>query len=338
MEQGNRDALAGDAYLKLQGLRKRYGDREVVCGVDLPIARGELVCLLGPSGCGKTTTLNLVAGFAEPDAGSIVVDGHAVERLPPHRRNMGMVFQNYALFPHLNAFENIAFGLHLRKLSAGEIERKVRSALALTHLEGFERSLPRELSGGQQQRVALARALVIEPTVLLLDEPFSNLDAKLRRTMRDEVREIQKRTGITTIFVTHDQEEALAISDRVAVMSDGTIEDVGTPFAIYHRPRSRFVASFVGDLNEIPGPIYLRPEIVNIRHAGSEPSASCRHLDGTLESVSFLGARRRYTVHCASISSTIVAEGAGADAETFLVGDRVIVEWDPAEALTLGAP
>jgi ABC-type Fe3+/spermidine/putrescine transport system ATPase subunit len=335
VEQGNRDALDAKAYLALKGLRKRYGDREVVCGVDLPIARGELVCLLGPSGCGKTTTLNLVAGFAEPDAGSIVVDGEAVERLPPHRRNMGMVFQNYALFPHLSAFENIAFGLRLRKLGADEIERKVHSALALTHLEGFERSLPRQLSGGQQQRVALARALVIEPTVLLLDEPFSNLDAKLRRTMRDEVREIQRRTGITTIFVTHDQEEALAISDRVAVMSGGAIEDVGTPFAIYHRPRSRFVASFVGDLNEIPGPVYLRPEILDVRPAGGEPSASRRHLNGTLEGVTFLGARRRYTVHCASISATIIAEGAGTGADTLSVGDHVIVEWDPADALTL---
>jgi putative spermidine/putrescine transport system ATP-binding protein len=329
VEQGNRNALV------LQGLRKRYGDREVVCGVDLTIARGELVCLLGPSGCGKTTTLNLVAGFAEPDAGSILVDGHAVERLPPHRRNMGMVFQNYALFPHLSAFENIAFGLRLRKLPTDEIERKVQSTLALTHLEGFERSLPRELSGGQQQRVALARALVIEPTVLLLDEPFSNLDAKLRRTMRDEVRQIQQRIGITTIFVTHDQEEALAISDRVAVMSGGAIEDVGTPFAIYHRPRSRFVASFVGDLNEIPGPIYLRPEIIDVRPAGSAQNAARRHLDGTLEGVSFLGARRRYTVLCASISATIIVEGAGTSADTLSVGDRVVVEWDPADALTL---
>jgi putative spermidine/putrescine transport system ATP-binding protein len=335
VEQGNRDALNSDAYLVLNGLRKRYGAREVVCGIDLAIARGELLCLLGPSGCGKTTTLNLIAGFAEPDAGSILVAGHAVERLPPHQRNMGMVFQNYALFPHMSAFENIAFGLRLRKLANDEIARKVQSALALTHLEGFERSLPRELSGGQQQRVALARALVIEPTVLLLDEPFSNLDAKLRRTMREEVRQIQQRTGVTTIFVTHDQEEALAISDRIAVMNGGIIEDVGTPFAIYHQPRSRFVAGFVGDLNEIPGPVYLRPEIVRVRRPSSEPNAGRRHLEGRLESVSFLGARRRYTVHCESISATVIAEGGELDGATFAAGDRVVVEWDPAEALTL---
>lgn len=224
LEQGNRDALTEDAYLSLRGLRKRFGNREVVAGIDLDVARGELLCLLGPSGCGKTTTLNLIAGFETPDAGTIAVGGRPVVELAPHRRNMGMVFQNYALFPHLTAFENVAFGLRLRKIAPEEIVDRVSQALELTRLQGFKTYYPRQLSGGQQQRVALARALVIEPTVLLLDEPLSNLDAKLRRHMRDEVRQIQQDVGITTVFVTHDEDEALAIADRVAVLDAGKIE------------------------------------------------------------------------------------------------------------------
>lgn len=224
MEQRDRKPLTDGAYLSLRGLRKRYNDREIVAGIDLDVARGDLLCLLGPSGCGKTTTLNLIAGFVMPDAGDVSVAGKTVSRSPPNQRNMGMVFQSYALFPHLDAFENIAFGLRVRKLAREEIAARVASVLALTHLEGFEKHFPRQLSGGQQQRVALARALVIEPTVLLLDEPFSNLDAKLRRQMREEVRTIQQRVGITTVFVTHDEDEALAISDRIAVLSEGKID------------------------------------------------------------------------------------------------------------------
>jgi putative spermidine/putrescine transport system ATP-binding protein len=223
MEQGNRGALIDEAYLSLRGLRKIYNGREIVAGIDLDVARGELVCLLGPSGCGKTTTLNLIAGFIAPDGGTIGVAGNSVHALPPHQRNMGMVFQSYALFPHLSVFENIAFGLRSRKIEREEIAERVERALELTGLQGFKTYFPRQLSGGQQQRVALARALVIEPTVLLLDEPFSNLDAKLRRKMREEVRQIQQRVAITAIFVTHDEDEALAISDRIAVMSDGKI-------------------------------------------------------------------------------------------------------------------
>jgi ABC-type Fe3+/spermidine/putrescine transport system ATPase subunit len=244
---------------------------------------------------------------------------------------MGMVFQNYALFPHLTAFENIAFGLRSRKVPSGDIERRVKNALALTHLTSFERHYPRQLSGGQQQRVALARALVIEPTVLLLDEPFSNLDAKLRRQMRDEVRDIQRRVGITTVFVTHDQEEALAISDRIAVLRDGLIEDVGTPVDIYRRPSSDFVASFVGDVNVI-GSFYLRPEALRLRPPSGRDGDA---LTGTVAGITFLGARRRYRIRTEHVDTELVAEVAETGAEQFRFGERVVVDWDPADATTL---
>jgi putative spermidine/putrescine transport system ATP-binding protein len=323
VEQGNRSSLNDTAYLSLRGIKKRYGSREVVCGIDLDVARGELLCLLGPSGCGKTTTLNLIAGFIALDEGSISVGGKPVQAVPAYRRNMGMVFQNYALFPHLTVFENIAFGLRLRKLTRGEIEQRVRNALALTHMDHYGGQLPRQLSGGQQQRVALARALVIEPTVLLLDEPFSNLDAKLRRLMREEVLEIQRRVGITTIFVTHDQEEALAISDRIAVLREGHIEDVNSPLELYRRPRSGFVASFIGDVNVV-GDTYVRPEALRLRLA---PDG-----DATIEAVTFLGARKRYRLRSRH-AGDLVAETPASEA--FSVGDRVAVEWDPADATTL---
>jgi ABC-type Fe3+/spermidine/putrescine transport system ATPase subunit len=337
VDEGDRDALSAPPHLAVRGLRKRYDGREVVRGIDLAIARGEFLCLLGPSGCGKTTTLNLIAGFVSPDAGTIDVDGSPVQHLPPHRRNMGMVFQNYALFPHLSVFENVAFALRLRKLARTDIENKVRHALALTHLEGFESRFPRQLSGGQQQRVALARALVFEPTVLLLDEPFSNLDAKLRRQMRDEVREIQRRVGITTIFVTHDQEEALAISDRVAVLCEGRIEDVGTPLRVYRQPRSSFVAGFVGEVNVIPSgggtALYLRPEALRVRRGCVPPSPHA--LAGTVEATTFLGARRRYAIRCEPLAASIVIESPASGEETLASGDRVIVEWEPADAILL---
>ena len=334
MDQGDRNALNAASYLQLNGLRKSFGGREVVRDIDLSVARGEFLCLLGPSGCGKTTTLNLIAGFLTPDAGTIRVEGKAVEALPPHKRNMGMVFQNYALFPHLTAFENVAFGLRLRKLTRTAIASNVRQALALTHLEGFEQHYPRQLSGGQQQRVALARALVFEPTVLLLDEPFSNLDAKLRRQMREEVREIQRRVGITTIFVTHDQEEALAISDRVAVLAEGRIEDVGTPLEIYRRPKSTFVASFVGEVNRIAEELYLRPEVLRLRRPGTSGSALHARA-GIVAGVAFLGARHRYRVDCEETAEQLLVDAPATGSDVFAAGDRVIVEWDPLDAMQL---
>ncbi|MCC6718704.1 MAG: ABC transporter ATP-binding protein [Acetobacteraceae bacterium] len=243
-----------DAHLVLEALEKRFGaGPPAVAALSLAVQKGELLGLLGPSGCGKTTTLRMIGGLAEATAGRILVAGHDVTTLPPHKRDMGIVFQNYALFPHMDVAGNVAFGLEMRKQSRAEIAAKVERALAMVHLDGLGHRRPRELSGGQQQRVALARALVIEPSILLLDEPLSNLDAKLREEMRTEIRDIQKRLGITTIFVTHDQVEALAMCDRIAVMRAGSLEQLGTPFDIYESPATPFVADFVGRINRLDG-------------------------------------------------------------------------------------
>jgi putative spermidine/putrescine transport system ATP-binding protein len=257
--RGHRGPLimaAGAEHLVLQGLRKDYGvGAAAVDHLDLAIRRGEFVALLGPSGCGKTTTLRMVAGLVEPTSGRILLDGDDLTARPTHRRNVGMVFQNYALFPHMSVADNVAFGLEMRNVPRAERRRRVDETLALVRLGGFEHRRPRALSGGQQQRVALARALVIRPDLLLLDEPLSNLDAKLREEMRGEIRQIQRRLGITTVFVTHDQAEALALADRVAVMDRGRLAQLGTPEEIYERPASPFVARFVGRINELAGEV-----------------------------------------------------------------------------------
>ena len=241
--------------LKLEKLVKRFGAHAAVDGVDLAVAPGEFVTLLGPSGCGKTTTLNLIAGFLLPDGGHIQLGGRLVESLPPFQRDLGMVFQDYALFPHMSVADNVAFGLRMRKVAKDEISRRVGEALALVKLEGYGGRRPNQLSGGQRQRVALARALVIRPTMLLLDEPLSNLDLKLREEMRTEISSLQRRLGIATVFVTHDQGEALTMSDRIAVMRDGRIEQLGAPAEIYERPATRFVAGFIGSINMVSAKI-----------------------------------------------------------------------------------
>ncbi|HEV8228250.1 MAG TPA: ABC transporter ATP-binding protein [Methylomirabilota bacterium] len=235
-----------NAVVELKGCTRDYGGVRAVDAMDLVIFEGEFLSLLGPSGCGKTTTLNLIAGFVEPTAGRIVIDGEDVTGLPAHLRGLGVVFQSYALFPHLSVFENVAFGLRERRTSSAEIVRRVGEALELVQLDRQGGQRPAELSGGMQQRVALARALVYRPRVLLLDEPLAALDKKLREEMRDELRAIQRSVGITTVFVTHDQAEALGLSDRIAVMSRGRIEQLGAPREIYERPASRFVADFIG--------------------------------------------------------------------------------------------
>lgn len=239
--------------VQLDGVTKRFGDATALHEAWLKIAPGEFMTLLGPSGCGKTTLLNLVAGFLDADGGEIFIDGTLVTETPAHKREIGIVFQNYALFPHMTVGNNIAYGLKTRGVEAGEIKRRVDEALALVKLTGFGDRTPRQLSGGQQQRVALARALVIRPKVLLLDEPFSALDKNLRAAMQIELKEIQQRLGVTTIFVTHDQAEALSMSDRIAVMSAGRIRQIAGPEEIYRRPQDRFVASFIGDASILKG-------------------------------------------------------------------------------------
>ena len=300
------------ARLELEGLSKHFGSTVAVRDVSLDVRDGEFLVLLGPSGCGKTTTLRMIAGFIAPSAGRVRLDGEDVTALPPWKRNAGMVFQSYALFPHLTVGENVAFGLEMRKVPRAEMSPRVAEALRLVRLGGLSERLPRQLSGGQQQRVALARALVIRPDVLLLDEPLSNLDAKLRETVRVEIRELQHDLGITTVMVTHDQEEALIMADRLVVMSEGSVRQVGSQRDLYERPADSFVAGFVGRSNLLagavvgpgrfqtdgglsiacvdgtpgPGVIALRPERLVL---GAAAAALDNRVSGTVELVSYLG-------------------------------------------------
>lgn len=244
--------------LHIKEVRKSFGSVEVLKSIDLDIADGEFVSLLGPSGCGKTTTLRCVAGFEFPSSGSILFDSRDLTYVAPEKRDVGMVFQSYALFPHLTVYENLSFGLEMRNVSAPERDERIRDVLVMVQLTGFEARFPRELSGGQQQRVALARALVIEPSVLLLDEPLANLDASLRDDMRFFIRDLQQRVGITAIYVTHDQSEAIVMSDRIVVMFEGEIAQVGPPREIHDRPTSKRVAEFVGQSNFLAGTILKR--------------------------------------------------------------------------------
>jgi iron(III) transport system ATP-binding protein len=244
------------SFIEVSGIGKRFGAFQALAEVDLAIEEREFVTLLGPSGCGKTTMLRVLAGFLAPDSGTVSVAGHTVSSpkavLPPEQRRMGMVFQNYAVWPHMSVLENVAFGLRIAKTGRGEIAERVARVLAAVSLEGLERRHPGQLSGGQQQRVALARSLVVEPAILLLDEPLSNLDAKLRERMRYELKTLQRRTGITFIYVTHDQAEAMALSDRIVVFNKGRVQQVGSPREVYERPANMFVADFMGLVNKLP--------------------------------------------------------------------------------------
>ncbi len=243
----------GNKIIELKNLTKNFGEQQVLKGIDLNIYENEFLTLLGPSGCGKTTTLRIIAGFDEPSSGEVLFNGIDVSKLPPYKREVNTVFQKYALFPFLNVHDNVAFGLNIKKVDKSVIDQKVSKVLKLVGLEGFEKRDVTKLSGGQQQRVAIARALVNEPKVLLLDEPLGALDAKLRKEMQIELKKIQKEVGITFIFVTHDQEEALSMSDTVVVMNEGIIQQIGTPVDIYNEPENRFVAQFIGESNIIEG-------------------------------------------------------------------------------------
>lgn len=312
------------AFLQLNALSKRYGAVDAVVATDLAVEKGEFVSLLGPSGCGKTTTLQMIAGFVDVSAGQILLDGRDITHAKPASRGLGVVFQSYALFPHMSVRDNVAFGLKMRKVPAAEIAAKVKTVLELVRLAPHADRYPRELSGGQRQRVALARALVIEPPVLLLDEPLSNLDANLREEMQFEIRRIQCAVGITTLMVTHDQAEALSISDRVVVMQAGRVTQIDVPYTLYEHPRTRFISDFVGKANQLAGD-YDALGIPQVRHAGGDGElvlslrpekiqlvdASEGRLQGQVLDRYFFGSQWLYRIHTALGEITVVRSNDG---------------------------
>ncbi len=340
------------AGLELTGLHRRYGAVRALDGLDLTVAPGELVALLGPSGCGKTTALRIVAGFEHPDQGVVRVNGVDTTPVPPARRDMGMVFQSYSLFPHLSAVDNVAFGLRVRGVGAAARRASARELLDLVGMGEHSGRYPHQLSGGQQQRVALARALAIQPTVLLLDEPLSALDAKVRLQLRDEIRRIQLSVGITTVLVTHDQEEALSMADRVAVMRAGKLEQVAAPADLYARPATAFVAEFVGTMNRLPGRIsgagvvevggqrlpvegehpstgtdvwvLARPEAVLASNAVRDGESGVLAADALVQVATFLGATTRLTFTLPG-GTDIKADLASHEAGAFPIGSTAIV-------------
>lgn len=343
--------------LELQHLTKTYGTTKAVDDVNLAVNAGELVAFLGPSGCGKTTTLRMVAGFIEPTVGAILVRGADITSLKPNHRDMGMVFQSYALFPHMTVERNVTFGLVARGVPRAEIAPKVSAALDLVGLAGFGDRHPRQLSGGQQQRVALARVLALKPKLLLFDEPLSNLDAKLRVQMRHEIRQLQKDVGITSLFVTHDQEEAMTIADRIAVMNKGRIDQIGTPAEIYDHPRTRFVADFIGTSNlvdgrvvggrfvaksglELPcsasnGPggdlvLVVRPEKIELAEAGSQGA-----LSGKVTRVTKLGGLVEYAATLPSGETFLVHQQDRSGSKIRELGDDVALVWRPEDGRLL---
>ena len=321
------------AAIKLDQVTKTFDGRVMaVDAVTLDIAAGEFFSLLGPSGCGKTTSLRMIAGFEHPDSGRVHVGGRDITDLPVHRRDMGMVFQSYALFPHRTVAENVAFGLRMREVPKPEIERRVAAALEQVALTGFENRKPGQLSGGQQQRVALARALVVEPPVLLCDEPLGALDRKLRQQMQFELKELQKRLGVTLVFVTHDQEEALAMSDRIAVMNGGKVEQVGTPTEIYERPRTRFVADFIGEINILEEGARiraLRPEKIRL------VAADGARMAGTVETANYLGGSTLLRVRPDAGPSMLVRETHAGERASRAPGDAVGLAWNDTDAVAL---
>ena len=355
----------GDEVIRLEGIRKEFGSFVAVHHVDLGINRGEFFSLLGPSGCGKTTLLRMIAGFEKPTDGRVLLDGSDQANVPPYRRQVNTVFQQYALFPHMSVFENVAFGLRNTKVPGAEIKQRVEQMLQTVHLEGYAKRRPAQLSGGQQQRVALARALVNLPSALLLDEPLAALDLKLRQAMQIELKRLQREVGITFVFVTHDQEEALTMSDRVAVMSHGRIEQVGTPGEVYSTPASVFVAGFIGSANLLPGTlversggvsvidlvsggrvtgadvdapigsevtIMLRPE--QLTPASSEPTSG-HSLRGVVTDVIFQGAATRVLFDLADGTEIAVSVEASDGLAPLRPGDTLWASWEVGTAHVL---
>jgi spermidine/putrescine transport system ATP-binding protein len=340
--------------VRLTSVTKRFDDVVAVDELTLAIPRGSFFALLGPSGCGKTTTLRMIGGFEEPDAGSIEVGGDPVTGVPPYKRNVNTVFQSYALFPHLNVFENVAFGLRRKKVAKSQLSGRVREILHIVGLEGLERRKPRQLSGGQQQRVALARALVNSPRVLLLDEPLGALDLKLRKQMQLELKRIQHELGLTFVHVTHDQEEAMTMADAIAVMNRGRIEQLGSPSELYERPRTKFVAGFLGVSNLLTGTVTTAGSVRvdgagEVRVAAELPDAGTRvqvgvrpekltldgsganAVSGTVSERAYTGVATQYVDDTPAGKLTVFVQSSGAAAE----GDPVTISWDPASTFVL---
>ena len=356
------------SVVEIQGVTRRFGETLALDDVSLRIEEGELFALLGPSGSGKTTLLRAIAGFVDPESGAIRIDGDAMRDIPVHRRDIGMVFQHYALFPHMSVFDNVAFGLSVRHVARSEMAERVRAMLALVQLQGYEARRPGQLSGGQQQRVALARALVTRPRVLLLDEPLGALDKRLRRQMQVELRQIQREVGITTVFVTHDQEEALTLSDRIAILDAGRIVQSGPPRAVYERPRTVFAADFLGDANFFTGRVLgggrvlaswgrelvtgetvegaqalegargevtlaVRPEKLRIARAGTPEPGGANRLAGTVASVLYAGSTVTYRVACGEVEVTVLEQSR--EATPIEQGEPVIVSWRPEHTVVV---
>jgi spermidine/putrescine transport system ATP-binding protein len=353
------------ALVELSQVVKRFGDAEVVKCLDLAMDRGEFLTLLGPSGCGKTTTLRMIGGFEAPTSGTIRLAGQEVSHVPPYRRDVNTVFQSYALFPHMTVAENVAYGPERKKkLSRAEIERKVAEGLAMVRMDAFARRAPRELSGGQQQRVAVARAIVNNPAVLLLDEPLGALDLKLRKEMQVELKQLQRRLGMTFLYVTHDQEEALTMSDRIAVMNGGRIEQIGSPVDIYCRPRTRFVAGFVGETNLLAGTVgpgvgalsvegeqlriprtegliegrtaflSIRPEMIRVRQEGAPAAGGAVSVPGSVEETIFVGPVWKTIVRLPFGARVIASEPPRSEGRV-APGTAVRVEWAVESAVVL---
>jgi putative spermidine/putrescine transport system ATP-binding protein len=334
------DPAAAAAAVHVSGLRKRYGDVVALAGVDVVIGAGEFFTLLGPSGSGKTTLLRLIAGFERPDAGRIELGGTDVTRVPPYSRNVNTVFQDYALFPHMTVAQNIEYGLRIRRVAKADRREKVDGALEMVRLSGLGNRRTAQLSGGQRQRVALARAIVNEPQVLLLDEPLGALDFKLRQEMQIELQHVQREVGITFVYVTHDQEEALAMSDRIAVLSNGRIEQTGSPLEVYERPETDFVAGFIGISNLIERDgrhMTIRPEKIRLLAEGEEPPPGARVETGRIRDVVYVGVLTRYIVDLDAGGELVVArQNEQAPAATHDRGKTPArIAWLPDQTITI---